>query len=124
MTTRPLGNTTIMAVLAGCGALLAAAAAVGWALGASRAQVPITVVNDLGRSVDLTCLWDNRDGLAPRGRTTLLVDAGSTEDCEVDAHDGTAEYGCLVLDARGRLAAPHELRLSDASTDPSIDCST
>ena len=117
-------NTATIGVLVGCVVLLATVAAVAWAAGAFRSQVPITVVNDLGRSVDLTCLWDNRDGLAPRGRTTLLVDAGSTEDCEVDAHDGTAEYGCLVLDARGRLAAPHELRLSDASTDPSIDCST
>ncbi len=94
--------------------LLAAVALVAWAAGASRSQVPITVVNDLGHPVDLTCLWDNRDGLAPRGRTALLV----------DAHDGSTEYGRLVLDARGRLAAPHELRVSDASTDPSLACST
>lgn len=86
--------------------------------------MPITLVNDLGHSVDLACLWDNRDGLVPGDRMTLLVDAGSTEDCEIDAHDGSTEYGCLVLDARGRLAAPHELRVSDASTDPSLACST
>lgn len=86
--------------------------------------MPITVVNDLGHSVDLACLWDNRDGLVPGDRTTLLVDAGSTEDCEIDAHDGSTEYGCLVLDARGRLEAPQELRLTDASTDPSLACST
>ncbi|MDM7887880.1 hypothetical protein QUG98_05365 [Curtobacterium sp. RHCJP20] len=109
-----LGNTATIGTAVGCVALLAAVAVVAWAAGAFRAQVPITVVNDLGHSVDLACLWDNRDGLVPGDRTTLLV----------DAHDGSTEYGCLVLDARGRLVAPQELRLTDASTDPSLACST
>ncbi|WP_267421906.1 MULTISPECIES: hypothetical protein [unclassified Curtobacterium] len=83
----------------------------------------MTVVNDVGRSVDLTCAWDNRDDLRPGERTDVPVDHGSVEDCEVDAHDGSTAYGCLVLDARGALAVPHEVHLTEARTETDVDCS-
>jgi hypothetical protein len=93
---------------------------VAGALGAFVAQVPVTVVNDLQERVDLTCLSDNRDGVRPGQEVVLTVDSGSTEDCEVDGH---GDLGCLVLDARGQLAAPHEIRISESRRDLGPDCS-
>lgn len=107
----------------GCVLLVAVIALVGWAPGLFRPQVAVTVVNDVGASVDLTCAWDNRDDLRPDERTVLPVDDGSVEDCEVDAHDGSTAYGCLVLDARGALAVPHEVHVSEARTAAEVDCS-
>jgi hypothetical protein len=109
--------------VSGCVLLVAVIASVGWASGLFRPQVSVTVVNDVGRSVDLTCASDNRDDLRPEERAVLHVDDGSVEDCAVDAHDGSAKYGCLVLDARGALAVPHELRVSKARTVTEDECS-
>jgi hypothetical protein len=93
---------------------------VAGALGAFALQVPVTVVNDLHERVDLTCLSDNRNGVRPGHEVVLPVDSGSTEDCEVDGH---GDLGCLVLDAHGQLAAPHEIRISEARRDRGPDCS-
>lgn len=93
---------------------------VAGALGAFAVQVPVTVVNDLQERVDLTCLSDNRDGVRPGHEVVLSVDSGSAEDCEVDGHE---ELGCLVLHARGQLAAAHEIRISQARRDVGPDCS-
>jgi hypothetical protein len=112
-----------LAWVSGCVLLVAVIALVGWASGLFRSQVAVTVVNDVGVSVDLTCAWDNRDDLRPDERTVLPVDDGSAEDCEVDAHDGSTSYGCLVLDARGALAVPHEVHVSEARTATEVDCS-
>ena len=93
---------------------------VAGALGAFAVQVPVMVVNDLQERVDLTCLSDNRDGVRPGHEVVLSVDSGSTADCEVDGH---GKLGCLVLDTRGQLAVPHEIRISEARRGPEPDCS-
>jgi hypothetical protein len=116
-------STVMLVWVSGCVLLVAVIASVGCASGLFRPQVSVTVVNDIGRSVDLTCSSDNLDDLRPDERTVLPVDDGSVEDCDVDARDGSAEYGCLVLDARGALAVPHEVQVSEARTATEADCS-
>lgn len=115
-------RTRTAAILWASVGVVVAGSAVGvaGALGAFAEQVPVTVVNDLQERVDLTCFSDNRDGVRPGQQVVLVIDSGSTEDCEVD---GRRELGCLVLDARGRLAAPHEIRISEARRDLGPDCS-
>lgn len=113
---------TLLAVVAGSVAMaLVAVAAVVWAVGSTfglfQPQVQVTVVNDEAETVDLTCLWDNRDGVRPGQRVVMPVSRGSSEDCAVDGHDGTY-FGCLVLDARGAMSTEHEMLLSTARLVP------
>lgn len=103
-------SSSILMLAMGC-------AAAGTALGLFTTQVHVRVINDGPHPVSLTCLWDNRGYLPSAGRTTLPVDSGSVEDCEVeDLHDN-GYLGCLVLDARGKLASPHDIRISAALPD-------
>ncbi|MCJ1713589.1 hypothetical protein [Curtobacterium sp. VKM Ac-2922] len=115
----------VVAVLA-VGLSIAAVVWVASVLGLFTAPTSVVVVNDTRGSVDLTCLWDNREDLRPGSRTTMSVDRGSTEDCEVDPHPGTGDTDrdttCLVLDARGEQAESHEQRVSSARDEDTVDC--
>jgi hypothetical protein len=102
--------------------LVAGTVSIGSALGLFQKQIPVTVVNDSDHRVDLTCLWDNRDGLRPGKRITLPVDAESVEHCELDGTSDGADYGCLVVDARGSFAVPHEVRVTSARDTDTFDC--
>jgi hypothetical protein len=119
----PLRGGATVALLAGLVVVLA-----GWwgvragttAIGLFEPQTSVTVVNDTDTIVDLTSLWDNRDGLRPGSSTVLHVDSGSVEDCEVDGRTPEFGGGCLALDARGSLREPHTVRLAEAPIDEDI----
>lgn len=80
-------------------------------------QVEVTVVNDTDRTVDLTCLWHNEGDVRPGASAVLVVDAGTTENCQVDWQL------CLVLDTRDAGERPHTRRISEAREDDDLDCS-
>lgn len=124
--TRRRPDVLLVVVVLAVGLSVAALVWVASVLGLFRAPTSVVVVNDTRGSVDLTCLWDNREDLQPGSRTTMSVDQGSTEDCEVDPHQGNGDEDrdttCLVLDARGELAQSHEQRVSSARDEDTVDC--